>query len=201
MLDFNAIIPMPAILLDVDESTLAEMGAKMIMYRAERSAPFADHADWACQRIREDLGMKGEPINDVAAAYLEKHPAAAEQGRKRLQAILETGFASWYPWAIANWGTKWDAFRFAETGEDPYSFRFETAWSFPLPVFNAIAARYPDLAFDCATYDEGDNFAGEGWFNPPGSEQAFSIGKATDALYERVYGRTKPIYDDEGDEV
>jgi hypothetical protein len=132
--------------------------------------------------------MLDAPIRDVAAAYLSKNPEYETAGRLRLQAILETGFASWYPWNIENWGTKWNSYSFRHVADEPLEFIFETAWGFPEPVFLAIAREYPTLHFKCLTFDEGWNFGGAGYFNPPAGEPAWAQCTATDELYERVYG-------------
>lgn len=132
--------------------------------------------------------MMIDRISEVAKAYLAKHPEYEERGRARLNCILETGFADWYAWSIENWGTKWDSFRYREVAADPFAFRFETAWSFPTPIFEALAAKYPTLTFDVMAFDEGWNFACEGQF---GSEvrKPFETVEATDELYEAVYGQ------------
>lgn len=203
MLDFEQAIPMPPILREAEASSAAEEGMALIEARGDRGAPFGTlglyraRIDW----IRAEAGLAADAhIGDVAAAFLAKHPKHEQQGLLRMQALIQTGYANWYPWAIAKWGTKWGAFRFGEIDSDEgFAFRFETAWSFPTPVFEALAARYPDLSFNCCTFDEGSCFAGEGWFNPPPGKTPFFLGKATVELYEKVYGMPMPIDDEEED--
>ena len=51
----------------------------------------------------------------------------------------------WYAWACDNWGTKWNACDARYSTEDPeHEIRFETAWSPPEPVFEALAQRFHD---------------------------------------------------------
>lgn len=88
-----------------------------------------------------------------------------EQARLNAQALAETGYASWYPWCLDKWGTKWNAYRFealAAAGPGTYACRFRTAWSTPLPVFEALAARWPTLDFQTDSFDEGWGFACHG---------------------------------------
>jgi hypothetical protein len=61
----------------------------------------------------------------------------------------ETKGGVWYDWNNAHWNTKWDACN-AEVSVDPTSvyISFETAWSHPLPVIEAMSAKYPALEFD-----------------------------------------------------
>lgn len=196
--DFNKIIPMPLILRDIEESGVAKQGASLIQLRAERDAPFATGGmyEFEIERIRADVEMPRENIQAVAKAYLEKHPEFELKGSQRLRAILETGFASWYPWSIENWGTKWGAYDFELVSDEPLVFKFETAWSFPMPVLNDLAKSFPSLKFHCVTYDEGGNFAGRGFFNPAHGDEPFALCDATDELYELAYGH-KPEHDED----
>lgn len=197
--DFGAVIPMPEALQGVEESGTSEYAARLIILRGERGAPFEKMGiyDTHIERIRKDAGLRFDaPMHKVAATYLANHPDEEAQGRKRLIAILETGYASWYPWCIKNWGTKWGAYSYRPVRDVPFEFLFETAWNFPTPVFEALAREFPALSFQCLTFDEGWNFAGTGFFNPPAGEQPFATCDATDELYERVYGE-KPEHEDE----
>ena len=119
------------------------------------------------------------------------------QNRK---AEAETGFSNWYDWTIAKWGTKWGAYDYEERERDDgrFIFKFETAWSFPEPVFKMLAEQHPSLVFDVTSFDEGWCFGAIGQFN---GRSDFRAAKelATDELYEEVYGR-KPDVDDEDDE-
>lgn len=64
----------------------------------------------------------------------------------------------WYDWNCREWGTKWDACdpdvsepSFDDFGNGSVSITFQTAWSIPTPVFEAIVAQHPtiDFDFDC----------------------------------------------------
>lgn len=47
----------------------------------------------------------------------------------------------WYEWNVANWGTKWGAkelFFDVSEGRDEVTITFDTAWSPPTPIFDAI---------------------------------------------------------------
>lgn len=197
--EFDAIIPKPAALADAEESTTAEEGVALIAARGSRGAPFDDLGLYQVQidRIRTAAGLPRDAhIADVAVAYLAAKPEVERAGKARMRALLETGYASWYPWSIANWGTKWGAYSFELESEEPLSIKFDTAWSFPTPIFKALVVQYPDLTFDCVTFDEGWNFAGEGQFGRDVTTP-FSTRKATAELYERVYGHAPERDEDE----
>jgi hypothetical protein len=50
-------------------------------------------------------------------------------------------------WLLDNWGVASDAIDFREAGraEGFYAIRFSTAWKCPLPIFHALASKYPNL--------------------------------------------------------
>ncbi|WP_137787765.1 hypothetical protein [Sphingomonas sp. 3P27F8] len=59
-------------------------------------------------------------------------------------------------WAIDNWGVVWSAidldYRFEEHN---VWFQFTTAWDFPTPIFQALAAEFPSLVIAGSAYEEG----------------------------------------------
>ena len=62
----------------------------------------------------------------------------------------------WYNWRVQNWGTKWDCYSLEIDDCDmPHGFEvnFETAWSPPEEVCNAIREQYDDLSLS-RFYDE-----------------------------------------------
>jgi len=69
---------------------------------------------------------------------------------------------NWYHWNIQNWGTKWDASDATienETDKE-ITFRFDTAWSSPAPVFLKVSEQYPELKFNLE-YEEEQGWGGK----------------------------------------
>jgi hypothetical protein len=186
--DFEKIIPAPAILNQVVESTSSELGTWLMILRGER-APFMPISidDASIRWVRADVGMLDAPMHEVAAAFLQKHPDYEAAGRLRLQALVATGSPGWHSWNIANWGTNGNAYSFRLVSDDPLEFAFNTAWDFPWPVFEALARKFSNLQFKCLTFDESGSFGGEGCFNPINGEQPYQLCEATDELFGRVY--------------
>lgn len=97
------------------------------------------------------------------------------------QLMLKSG--GWYSWSIKKWGTKWNAYRCMLRGSvfdapgasGALEFSFCTAWSFPEPVFRALAEKYPTLRFECACWEEMMQFAGKGSFGPGAGKQDFVL--------------------------
>ena len=67
---------------------------------------------------------------------------------------------NWYNWNTSNWDTKWDA---CSTGVDVTTesivIVFETAWSPPIPVFEAMVEQFPSLEFSI-WWEEEQGFGG-----------------------------------------
>lgn len=76
--------------------------------------------------------------------------------------VKQYGASNWYDWAIQNWGTKWNAYSHyvpEQHSETEIEWSFETAWSCPEPVFEQLAAQYPDakIVIRYADEDLGSN--------------------------------------------
>ena len=56
----------------------------------------------------------------------------------------------WYDWNIKNWGTKWGSFNgsmeFDKKYGDEVSYKFDTAWSPPAPILEALRDKFPDVS-------------------------------------------------------
>jgi hypothetical protein len=69
--------------------------------------------------------------------------------------IKEFGTDNWYNWQIANWGTKWNSYSHFGLDDDgePF-FGFQTAWSHPLPIIEALSIKFPEVKFEVRFADE-----------------------------------------------
>lgn len=71
-------------------------------------------------------------------------PDSIENSKEEV--VRPSGFKvpAWYSWAIDNWGTKWNACDAEYSTKDPeHVIWFDTAWDPPVPVFEALAKRFP----------------------------------------------------------
>ena len=68
----------------------------------------------------------------------------------------------WYDWRIQNWATKWDAYDVVVTDEDPEctEVEFNTAWSPPEAICNAIREQYEDVSVSWFYDEPGMEIAG-----------------------------------------
>ena len=185
--DFNNIIRRPELLDYTEESSHAIIGGFLVI--ARRGGNDSELVDEELsQRIRAEVEMPDAPWSEVAAAYLANNPEYEQAGRLRHQAYVETGYGSWYPWNIANWGTEWNAGSFGVFGDDPLEFYFETVSDFPEPVFVALSREFPTLHFRCAVVEDQVNFGGDGYFNAPDGENEWSRCEVTAELVRHVFG-------------
>jgi len=81
------------------------------------------------------------------------------------------GAKDWYDWCNENWGTKWDSsdsILTVELGNDEeyqLSYSFQTAWAPPVPVYQVLAEKFPNINI-FINYDEsGMGFSGWRYYN------------------------------------
>lgn len=111
------------------------------------------------------------PPEDKLEEYFGTHGFA--DGKKQGESEY-----NWYNFNNAKWGTKWDVAvsdneKFPETeitGESAthISYRFNTAWSPPLPVIEELSAQHPELEITLE-YEEEQGWGGEILFTEEGS--------------------------------
>lgn len=194
---FHRIIPMPQILRGTESGSRAHWGV-IALGRPEltrQSMMFGDH--FAVPWLIEKNITNAQELKE----YLEREkPDHLVEGQKAIEAFEETGAASWYDWALANWETKWDAYSqdlAYEEGSDTAVYTFDTAWSCPLPVLLELAELFPELTISHSYFDEGHNFWGEAEYAD--GELAWSI-ESDQASYVRLCKELKgydPLEDEE----
>ena len=90
------------------------------------------------------------------------------QTQAQVDALTEKyGVSNWYDWANANWGTKWNLNQdslYVEIEEDQVTdmlvYEFDTAWSPPEGIYNALVEKYPDVDISWFYHEEGMQMAG-----------------------------------------
>lgn len=109
----------------------------------------------------------------------------------------EPGIICWLDWSINNWGTKWNAYdtKIEEIAGGTVTLRFDTAWSHPFPVIEALSVKCPAHEFEVAYADEdlGHNL---GKYSIKNGERTDLLGieegtdAATDFAAQLKYGKT-----------
>lgn len=190
----GAFVPMPDSVKATDRgisSSLNAGGDWTVMARAQ--AMLSENEFHSHGSVLSHIPNDVHTWSQLARWIDSRWPDAKKEAHKALLAAAETGHPGWYSWSRVNWGTKWDAYQFEHVSETQV--RFQTAWSPPTPVFDAMAAQFPEVTFTVESIDEGGG-AYAGTYN--GTGKMFET-EETDELYARVYGHEKPK-DDDGEE-
>ena len=87
-----------------------------------------------------------------------------------VQTELHSVMPDWWNWRNENWGTKWNlvpdhdgdltAYKTVEDGEDFIMLEFDTAWSPPEGIYEAIVEKYPDLSVNWFYREDGVQISG-----------------------------------------
>jgi len=83
-----------------------------------------------------------EELN-ITSGFLGNGDEQKELERKTAENLEKFGFANWYDFNVANWGTKWEVGGNGDTAERDedglgFSAPFESAWSPPIAVCEAL---------------------------------------------------------------
>ena len=66
-----------------------------------------------------------------------------------------------YDWCNKHWGTKWGCYNIdVQLGDRQLVYTFDSAWSPPIPVIDAMSKQYPTLKFHLWYRECGMGFAG-----------------------------------------
>lgn len=140
--DFNKLIPMPPSMLYLKKyngiSKQSELGFKYwsAAYKSDKYAFI-----YEIKRLGYDLRE------------------TLREGLDRLYVYADCGYWNSLEWAIAKWGTKWNALDVDVKPSDRTIF-FNTAWNAPIPIYKAMAKQFPTHKITVKYYDEGGWFAG-----------------------------------------
>lgn len=194
--DFNKLIPMPEELNIVSGSITRDCAKLYVNAMHEDCDAYKKYAALYVQAFGKDLAMsEGEQTKAMQYAMLHKDYDKNEPmfktkadvyayGKKALDNYEKYGAKDWYDWRRENWGTKWNACDTIINDPSEANIYFNTAWSAPLPVLDALSKKYPEITFDYAFADEdtGQN-AGDmvirngeiiqGGFHENGSKEAY----------------------------
>ncbi len=155
--------------IDGNESDIAKL-------KLQLNKPFVrQHDQWNPEtgKMEQKDYAYDNPIfafwNIVAPTNLEAYNKQADHTLPLAEALSFSG-DNWYDWNVRNWGTKWDVSvgnddkypdtELMEESATSLSYKFNTAWSQPLPAIEALSAQYPELEFNLS-YQEETGWGGE----------------------------------------
>jgi hypothetical protein len=110
-------------------------------------------------RDDDDVSFDCEGLVPMPDAIVQTLDARDETTRQ--QALLSTGYESWYSWSIVHWGTKWNASGYHEYLREAGRFEccFSTATDYPEPLMRALAAQFPQLTGVVLAIEPGNDWA------------------------------------------
>ena len=171
-LDFDKIVPMPAIL----KGTLPSWTNDRFDLLARGLALLDDGKGL---EMLSELSIKNLGITDLEGLrkYLREQPNASEYekaGRLAMQAKEETGYYHWYAWCAgtlekdfedAHWGADWSALYCSKVEDSPtiIMIKFETlTWSSspPTPIAKGLAKQYPEVTITLGYWKGSSNYRG-----------------------------------------
>ena len=116
---------------------------------------------------------KGESVLDFSKILPEPDydkPKKDGTHNDGVQTELHSVMPDWWTWRNDNWGTKWNlvpthdgdltAYITVEDSEDFIQLEFDTAWSPPSGIYEAIVDKYPDLSISWFYREDGVQMAG-----------------------------------------
>lgn len=106
--------------------------------------------------VPQDLQIVAGRVGD------DSDPKQIELEAQEKRNIEKYGYANWYDWCVANWGTKWDV---GGDGIEPVdipggvSVTFDSAWSPPIDAFATLVDQF-GFSIRAYYYEPGMAFAG-----------------------------------------
>lgn len=142
--DFNKLIPMPET-LNMESGTYESIAIEAVATKAAEA--------------KNEFGFgfsirHTDNFTSRMASYVEKDGESKvyEDGLAYITNLIKYGATTWYDWCRINWGTKWNAYNYCEIDED--TIQFQTAWSMPEPIIEALSKAYPDEEVEVMWADE-----------------------------------------------
>jgi hypothetical protein len=141
LFDFNKVIPMPEGLQVTAEGRATSL-AELLTGKIQFEAPSTDDA-MSENGIHQVLAaMKASTALQMLQNNVLKEfdDDGFENFLQILRNCREHGYPTWYEWSSEHWGTKWNAYDFAEVEG---GVQFDTAWGAPHPVIEKLVSMFP----------------------------------------------------------
>ena len=142
---------------------------------------FASRTEMATEHLSyEEYVQTCVKLQPLSFARFVPEPSADELAKIGEQS---EHFPGWYEWRLVHWGTKWDASfdgpagaivweegdvessvesQGATIADQAAFYKFDTAWSPPVPFVINVSGQFPKLQFKLRFGEMGNGFAGEG---------------------------------------
>ena len=203
LVDFNTLVPMPQFMLECEPRSGIVEWAKIAMgvvtvSTIEETVTRLGSLDPKAAFEAQDFGSLADRLSAGGAMQaLRQGPYPKDYSPKDfadlltcMRCIKETGHAYWLDWAYANWGTKWNAYGAQRVSDTVV--KFQTAWSMPKGIFNALAKKWPNKTLKIRWADEDfGNSVGTVTYK----DQAFGLNELVDGSHEAKELALELIFD------
>jgi hypothetical protein len=141
--DFNRLDPMPLELRD----TVQDFGTAYTVYYGDAKSVL--EYPWVKRLEIETVEQLREHFDADP-----KRRATADEWKTNIE---KYGAPNWYEWHRQHWGTKWNAYdaEVTDNGDGSLHVQFDTAWSFPFPIFERLVGDFPTLNFEGSAEEPG----------------------------------------------
>ena len=135
-----------------------------------------------------------EDLNIVAGSLGHDTPEQKELERKSAENVEKYGYANWYDYQVAKWGTKWDVDPYEKVEYDDahdgngITFGFDSAWAPPTGVYEAVVEQ--GFSVKAFYWESGMCFAGV-WNN--GDDNYYEL---SDMTAEEIAEQIDPELDE-----
>jgi len=191
-IDFNKIIPMPESIANAEEGPYT--GVYKTIYEEFLKIPAETDISVRNREIikaikkkdnLESLLISKRVENGTIDSFIEE---GLKQGNVYYKNKQEYGYATWYGWAVNNWGTKWNAMETKKVADNIIA--FNTAWNGTNQIVGALSEEWPDIKFIYAYADEdkaGVNCALSIVQNGNGSTVSFKTSQSSEEFANHVW--------------
>lgn len=117
---------------------------------------------WNSENFMQTLHPCPKDLKETMAGYSGDPEKQKENEAREASNREKYGYANWYDWQVANWGTKWDVDtnnygKVAENGKS-LGVNFQTAWSPPINFYEYLANM--NYKVEASYYESGMGFCG-----------------------------------------
>ena len=128
------------------------------------------HSDRSKMDALVDAINEGKFLNHIIPVPDSLHITAGREGadddpkqieleRREKENLEQHGYANWYDFCVARWGTKWDVEAYDTVDkDDKITFGFDSAWSPPIGIYEAMVEQ--GFSVRAYYYEPGMAFAG-----------------------------------------
>ncbi|MDQ0869006.1 hypothetical protein QFZ70_001479 [Arthrobacter sp. V1I9] len=133
--DFKGIVPMPDA-LNIESGSSTDLG---LAAHDDEAFRYTSSFPWFRDRYPD-----AKTREEFASTLEDKQPEVYNIGKVAFKNKQEYGYATWYEWKNARWGTKWGASHAVLTvapSDTRVVLSFDTPWVAPVPIFDALEER------------------------------------------------------------